>query len=74
MEGETSPVWAGLRMVVQHMHKICRWNAHTDIYMAHACWQAKMDSTDFNVVELAMKNSYRNNGREYTVNEKLVCY
>lgn len=29
MEAKTSLVWAGLRMLVQYMHKICRWKNAT---------------------------------------------
>ena len=69
-ESVTSPLWAWSRTVVQRMRK-CTGGMRT-------CEEAKMvkrmiySNRLLKVVELAMKNGNRNDGREYTVNEKLV--
>ena len=76
MESETSPLWAWSRMVVQRMRKYTggmrtRWRMHARKRRWRSGLPALMDFK-LKVVELAMKNGNRNDGREYTVSEKLV--
>lgn len=41
-EGKISPTCAGSQTVVQLVHQICTWTAHTGISMAYACCEMKM--------------------------------